>query len=173
MRMSWVRNLLVGLVLVLLAVAGACGDDDDSGSGSDAAASDATTETTTGEPIVREALGQTTPANAPGQELYLQRATIEPGATLDTHVHEGTVVAEIVEGTLTYEIVSGTATVTRADGTVEEFTGPDTITLEAGDDLIETDDLVHFGSNEGDETVVVLSAALLAEGAPLATPVEE
>jgi hypothetical protein len=74
---------------------------------------------------------------------------------------------------LTYDIVEGAAEVTRNDGTVERFTGPDSITLEPGDALTETQDLVHFGSNDGDTPVVILLAALLADGAPLATPVPE
>ena len=171
MTTSTVRRALAVLGVALLALAGACGDDDDGDRGGPAA-SDPTTDTTSGEPIVRDELGQATPANAPGQVLYLQRVTIEPGAALDTHFHEGTQVAEVVEGTLTYDIVEGSATVTRQDGTVEEVTAPDTITLAPGDGLVESEDLVHFGSNDGDEPIVILLAALLADGAPLATPVE-
>src|SRR6185369_6848028 len=109
--------------------------------------------------------------NAPGQELYLQEVRIAPGAKLATHFHDGTQIASIRAGVLTYDIVSGSTTVTRADGKVEEFTGPDSITLRKGDALLETSTLVHFGSNKGKKPVVVLLAALLAQGAPLATPV--
>jgi quercetin dioxygenase-like cupin family protein len=163
------RRVRTGLaVLAAVVVLAACGDD----GGDDTSAS----TTTTGEsdmPIVREELAETSPANAPGQQLYLQRVTIEPGARLDTHLHEGTQIARVVEGTLTYDIVEGPAEVARRDGTVERFTGPDSITLEPGDALTETQDLVHFGSNDGETPVVILLAALLADGAPLATPVPE
>ncbi|MGH8986164.1 MAG: cupin domain-containing protein [Acidimicrobiia bacterium] len=99
--------------------------------------------------------------------------TIQPGARLDTHYHDGTRVAHVIEGALTHDIDQGTAEVTRKDGTVETFTAPESITLDAGDALTETSDLVHFGSNDTDAPVVILVAALLADGAPLATPVPE
>ncbi len=124
-------------------------------------------------PTVREELAEAAPANAPGQRLYLQRVTIQPGARLDTHYHDGTRVAHVIEGALTHDIDQGTAEVTRKDGTVETFTAPESITLDAGDALTETSDLVHFGSNDTDAPVVILVAALLADGAPLATPVPE
>lgn len=152
-------------LLVLPAIAGAlliagCGDDDD-----DAAAD--------GEPIGRQELGEAAPDNAPGQHLYLERVTIAPDAELPLHFHEGTQVAFIEEGVLTYNIESGTAAVTRADGTEESFDGPTSITLEPGDSIVETIDLVHFGANEGDDPVVITLTALLAEGAPLSSPIDE
>jgi len=128
-------------------------------------------QSTTSGGVTRTALAETAPANAPGQELYLQEVRIDPGAKLPTHFHEGTQVASIRAGVLTYDIVSGSTTVTRADGKVETITGPTTITLRKGDALVETTSLVHFGSNKGKKEVVVLLAALLAQGAPLATPV--
>jgi quercetin dioxygenase-like cupin family protein len=115
----------------------------------------------------------TAPANAPGQRLYLQRVTINPGARLDTHYHDGTQVAAVVDGTLTYDMVEGAVEVTRKSGTVETFTAPETISLDEGDAITETVDLVHFGANDTDEQVVILVAALLADGALLATPVPE
>jgi quercetin dioxygenase-like cupin family protein len=149
-------TLAAGAVLLV-----GCGDD----------ASTPAAPTGDDAPTVREELAEAAPVNAPGQRLYLQRVTINPGARLDTHYHEGTQIARVVEGALTYDIVEGTAVVTRRDGTAEEFTAPDSITLATGDALTETSDLVHFGANDGDEPVVVLVAALLTDGAPLATPV--
>ena len=163
----WRRSVTVAAMLTIAVFLVGCGDND--GGDSTAPASG----TATHEPVVREALAETAPANAPGQRLYLQRVTIQPGARLDTHYHDGTQVARVVDGTLTYDIVEGTAEVVREDGTVETFTAPDSITLETGDALTETSDLVHYGSNDGDVPVVVLLAALLADGAPLATPVPE
>ena len=93
-----------------------------------------------------------------------------PGTDLPQHFHDGTQIAAVRSGTLTYDIVSGTTTVTRAGGATEEITGPKVITLEPGDSLTESRDLVHFGSNRGDEPVVISVAALLRDGAPLATP---
>jgi quercetin dioxygenase-like cupin family protein len=135
-----------------------------------------TTTTTTGSTsgttgITRTDLGSALPANSPGQELYLQRVTIAPGAKLPQHFHQGTQVAHIVSGVLTYDIASGTATVTRAGGKTETATAPATVRLRRGDGLVETEGLVHHGSNAGKRPVVIEIASLLQAGAPLSTPV--
>jgi hypothetical protein len=152
------------LVLVFLGVAG---------TGTSAAAQTTTTATgsSSSNGITRTELGSALPANAPGQELYLQRVTIAPGATLPEHFHEGTQVARVVAGVLTYDIASGEATVARADGTQQTVRAPATIKLRRGDGLVETQGLVHHGSNAGKRPVVIELAALLQQGAPLSTPV--
>jgi len=129
-------------------------------------------ESTSSNGITRTELAQAAPTNAPGQQLYLQEVRIAPGAKLPVHLHEGTQVASIRSGVLSYDIVSGSASVTRADGEVEELTGPTTIRLRRGDAITETATLVHFGANKTKKPVVVLVAALLLQGAPLATPVD-
>ena len=115
--------------------------------------------------------GSALPANAPGQQLYLQRVTIAPGAKLPEHFHQGTQVARILGGVLTYDIASGTATVTHANGTTETVSAPATVKLRKGDGLVETQGLVHHGSNAGKVPVVIEIASLLQAGAPLSTPV--
>ncbi len=121
--------------------------------------------------ITRADLGSALPANSPGQQLYLQRVTIAPGAKLPEHFHQGTQVARILGGVLTYDIASGTATVTRANGTTETASAPATVKLRKGDGLVETQGLVHHGSNAGKVPVVIEIASLLQAGAPLSTPV--
>jgi len=121
--------------------------------------------------ITRTELGSASPANGPGQELYLQRVTIAPGSKLPEHFHQGTQVAQVISGVLTYDVASGTATVTRANGTTETVDAPATIKLRRGDGLVETQGLVHHGSNAGTKPVVIELAALLQAGAPLSTPV--
>jgi quercetin dioxygenase-like cupin family protein len=121
--------------------------------------------------ITRADLGSALPANSPGQQLYLQRVTIAPGAKLPEHFHQGTQVARILGGVLTYDIASGTATVTRANGTTETVSAPATVKLRRGDGLVETQGLVHHGSNAGKVPVVIEIASLLQAGAPLSTPV--
>ncbi len=158
--MAHLRTFLVASVLALVAVAG---------TGSVAGAQ----ETSSSDGITRIELAEGMPANAPGQTLYLQEVRIAPGAKLPTHYHQGTQVASVRKGVLTYDIVSGSAQVTRADGTVETFDGPTSIELRKGDALLEVESLVHYGSNDGKKPVVIMVAALLADGAPLATPVEE
>jgi quercetin dioxygenase-like cupin family protein len=152
-RSFFVASIVAGLVLVGTASAGA-------------------QETSTSNGVTRTELAEGAPANAPGQTLYLQEVRIAPGAKLPTHYHQGTQVASVRKGVLTYEIVSGSATVTRADGTTETFDAPAKIRLTRGDALLEPETDVHLGSNDTKKPVVILVAALLAEGAPLATPVE-
>ena len=126
---------------------------------------------TTANGVTRIPLGFADPTNAPGQTLYLQRVLIEPHARLGEHFHAGTQVARILAGTLSYTIVKGTATITRDDGRVERVSGPKKVSLASGDWIVETNALEHFGANDTDEVVLIELAALLARGAPLATPV--
>jgi hypothetical protein len=74
---------------------------------------------------------------------------------------------------LTYDIASGEATVTRAHGTSETVGAPATVKLRKGDGLVETQGLVHHGSNGGKVPVVIEIASLLQAGAPLSTPAGE
>src|SRR3954453_130473 len=136
------RSMTRGFVaLVFLGVLGA---------GASAAAQTTTTRgSSSNHGLTRADLGSALPANAPGQQLYLQRVTIAPGAKLPQHFHQGTQVAHIVSGVLTYDIASGTATVTRGGGPTETVDAPATIKLRRGDGLIETEGLVHHGSNQG------------------------
>jgi quercetin dioxygenase-like cupin family protein len=121
--------------------------------------------------ITRADLGSTLPANAPGQELYLQEVTIAPGAKLPEHYHQGTQVARVVAGVLTYDIASGSATVTRKNGSTQTVAAPGIVKLRTGDGLVETEGLEHHGSNAGKTPVVIEIASLLQAGAPLSTPV--
>ncbi len=140
--------------------------------GASAAAQTTTTSgTSSASGITRTDLGSASPANGPGQELYLRRVTLAPGAKLPEHFHQGTQVAHIISGVLTYDIASGTAAVTRANGKTETVAAPATIKLRRGDGLVETQGLVHHGSNAGKQPVVIELASLLQEGAPLSTPV--
>jgi hypothetical protein len=125
------------------------------------------------EPVRRKVYGQTSPLNAPGQELYLQQVVVDPGGTLPEHFHQGTQLAVIRAGVLTYNVVSGTALVTRANGSTDEHTGPKVVRLRKGDVLVEDESLVHYGSNRGKTPLVLELAALLRDGAPLATPVAD
>ena len=136
-----------------------------------AAQTTTTTAASSNTGITRTDLGSALPANSPGQQLYLQRVTIAPGAKLPQHFHQGTQVAHIISGVLTYDIASGAAAVTRADGKTETVSAPATIKLRRGDGLVETQGLVHHGSNAGKRPVVIEIASLLQEGAPLSTAV--
>lgn len=155
-----VRRFAPVLVLV---VAAACGGG---GSGSPSG----TTSTTVA--VVREILAtDAVPPGAPGRTLTLVKYTIAPGAQLPAHVHPGVQLAAIQSGTLTYTVLSGTASVKRADGSTEAVTGPATIRLEAGDEVTETENMVHFGANATDDPVVILATLLTESGLDLAVAV--
>jgi len=162
-------SAVLAVAVVVLAVVVVVGTGDDSGGGGQGKPVAAAKTSGTG--VIRTPLGEASPANAPGQKLYLQQVTIAPHAKLAEHYHQGTQVARVISGTLTYNIVSGTAAVTRADGKTEDVRGPNKVLLQPGDSLVETSSLVHFGANDTGKPVVIELAALLAEGAPLATPV--
>jgi quercetin dioxygenase-like cupin family protein len=123
------------------------------------------------EPIRRVVYGTTEPQNAPGQSLVLQQVVIDPGAKLPEHFHEGTQLATIKAGILTYNVVSGSVTVMHRDGTSETLDAPNTVKLRVGDTIVEPESLVHYGANDGKQTVVIELAALLHDGAPLSTAV--
>ncbi len=122
--------------------------------------------------VKREILGtDVDPPGALGRTLTLVRYTIAPGAKLAPHVHPGVQMASIESGSLAYTVVSGTATVQRAGGAVEAVTGPSTITLGAGDAVIETGEMVHFGANPTKVPVVIEATLLTEDGKDLAIPV--
>jgi hypothetical protein len=164
------RMAATGLALIALMVPALAGCS----SGGDEATPATSTSTTAdgAEPVVRTRLGQTQPATAPGQTLYLEEVRIAQGARLSTHFHNGTQVARVISGTLTYNIVSGPVTVLRSDGD-EVVSGPAVVELGPGDGVVETDAVIHYGANDGTEPVVILLTALLADGAPMATTVDE
>jgi hypothetical protein len=99
--------------------------------------------------------------------------TIAPGAKLVEHFHQGTQVARVVSGVLAYDIATGRATITHANGRSETVAAPATVKLRPGESLVETPGLVHHGSNAGKKPVIIELAALLQQGAPLATPMGE
>jgi quercetin dioxygenase-like cupin family protein len=121
--------------------------------------------------ITRTVLSVSEPANAPGQVLYLTRVRIAPKARLSEHFHDGTQIATVESGVLTYRITSGSVTITRADGTARTVTGPRTVRIRAGQSLVEGAGLTHYGANATTKPVVILTAALIATGAGLSTPI--
>jgi|SRR5947209_6405440 len=162
-------SAVLAAVVIVLAVLVVVGTGDNGGGGEEG--KPVAAGKTSGAGVTRTPLGEASPANAPGQKLYLQQVTIAPHAKLAEHFHQGTQVARVISGTLTYNIVSGTAAVTRADGKTEDAHGPNKVLLQPGDSLVETSSLVHFGANDTAKPVVIELAALLEQGAPLATPV--
>lgn len=112
--------------------------------------------------VVREVINEGEPVSAPGMTLQLVRYTIPGDIALPAHTHPGMQVNTIVSGTLTYTVVDGEAAITRADGTVETLSSGETTDLHAGDTLTEPEGMVHFGVNQHDEPIVILTASLFA-----------
>jgi quercetin dioxygenase-like cupin family protein len=129
-------------------------------------------------PSVREVLVAGLPLAAPGQELSLVRTVVQPGVTLPMHIHPGMQIAWIESGELHYFIVEGgEVPITRVwmEGSPEpaEMLGPGEETvLYPGDAVVEIESVVHYAENRGDVPVVIWSATLLTEGAPIAEVVE-
>lgn len=121
--------------------------------------------------VTRTVLAVAEPANSPGQVLYMTRVKIAPKTKLSEHFHSGVQVARVESGVLTYKIIQGTVSVTRASGRVQKFTAPSTPSLRKGDSIVETSGLVHFGGNNTNKPVVILTALLINQGAGLSTPV--
>jgi quercetin dioxygenase-like cupin family protein len=124
--------------------------------------------------IVREVLGTTQPAEAPGYDLDFARYTIPAGAVVAPHSHPGTQVVSIFSGELTYHVITGEATVTHgattATPTVEVVQAGQSTILRAGDNVVETPGMIHSAENLGPEPVVNYAAALFVSGGPLSIP---
>jgi quercetin dioxygenase-like cupin family protein len=168
------RASLAGATLVLSLVFMAVGCASSGESSTQRPSGDtARTASTTTVAIVKDVLDDVAdPPGAPGRTLSLVRYTIAPGAKLPPHVHPGVQMARIESGTLTYTIESGTAQVRRA-GTKDHVavSGPTTITLKAGDSVVEPGDMVHFGANRGEVPLVIIATLLTEDGHELAEPV--
>jgi quercetin dioxygenase-like cupin family protein len=126
-------------------------------------------------PVVREVINEDEPAAAPGQVLQLVRYHIPPNTVLPVHIHPGMQVALVESGTLHYTVVEGSLNYVRADGETGVLQAGEEADFQAGDSLVETQGMVHFGENRTDEPVVLLVASLFEADAPpssiVATPV--
>lgn len=170
-----------GLSVAVLTVAGCGSSSDDTalnGAATSAEVSSKTVVASDGAPsttvaVRSEVLGDLVdPPGGDGSTLSLVRYHIAPGAKLSPHIHPGVQMARIESGTLTYTIESGTALVRRAGTDADtEVTGPTTITLEAGDTVIERGDMVHFGENRSEKPLVIIATLLTEDGQDLAVPV--
>lgn len=125
-------------------------------------------------PVVVTRLGPVQPGAAPGQSLYLLRFRIAPGTRLPLHHHEGVQIGLVEAGELTYHVAAGAVPVyaTAADGTsalVRTVRAGEDARIVAGQWVVEEPDDHHWGANEGSEPLVIVTSALLRQGAPLAT----
>jgi quercetin dioxygenase-like cupin family protein len=124
--------------------------------------------------VAIEALGPVMPPGAPGQALYLVRYRIALGTRLALHHHEGLQIGLVEAGVLTYHVETGEVPVfaAAADGrstTVRTVRAGQTVQIVLGQWVVEEEGDHHWGANEGGEPLVIVTSALLREGAPLAT----
>ncbi|HEX7039941.1 MAG TPA: cupin domain-containing protein [Trueperaceae bacterium] len=111
------------------------------------------------------ALGTFTPGAAPERSLQLLRITLEPGTTIPEHRHPGAVVVEVEEGVFGTTFAEGEGTIQRSEGEVESVAAGESATLQAGDSLA-YEGALHTMANEGDETLILVVAALLDPNQP-------
>jgi len=117
-----------------------------------------------------EALSGGEPQIAPGNSLVLLRVTMEPGVVIPPHSHPGPVALYVEQGLFGTEFFEGKGTVQPApvDGTPTaaiEMAPGDDVQMPAGDHLF-YDGAVHTMRNDGDEALLLLVAAIFANGAP-------
>lgn len=113
-------------------------------------------------------VAQAAPEMVVRPELALTHVIIDLGAGLASHHHPGTEIASLVSGELTYTVESGTVMLRRSGAEPEPIPVGTTVTLVAGDAVIESSDGFHYVENLGDEPVVIWIASLFPEGAPRA-----
>ncbi|MEG4576033.1 cupin domain-containing protein [Microcoleus sp. N3A4] len=122
--------------------------------------------------VKREVLASGYPSEAEGRILELVRYTIPAGAKLPPHIHPGMQIEKVELGTLTYNVVKGTAKIKRANGKEETLDAGQTTRLTVGDSLVEPGGMVHYGQNETEDLVILISASLLDSQKPKAILIE-
>jgi quercetin dioxygenase-like cupin family protein len=121
------------------------------------------------EVIASEVLGRATPAVIASPELALRRVTIMPGAVIPVHRHPGTQVSAVVQGDLTYTVFTGAVAWYHGDdptGLPAMINPGQTVTVRAGDTLVEPPDAIHQGRNIGSVPITIYLSTLFPAGAP-------
>lgn len=118
--------------------------------------------------VTREILASGYPTQDQKQILELVRYTIAPKTKLPIHTHPGMQIEQVETGTLTYSVVEGEAKVKKANGTELILQRGKTIQLTAGDSLVEPAGMVHYGENQTNKPIILLSASLFDANQPKA-----
>jgi len=98
--------------------------------------------------------------------------TIPAGTKVPPHIHPGMQIVKVELGTLTYKVVKETAKIKRANGKEETLEAGQTTRLTVGDSLVEPGGMVHYGQNETEDVVILISASLLDSQKPKAILIE-
>ncbi len=109
--------------------------------------------------VTREVLANGYPTQDKKQILELVRYKIAPRTKLPIHSHPGMQINRVEAGTLIFTVVEGEAKVTKANGTKLILTKGKTIQLTVGDSLVEPGGMVHYGENQTNSPVILLSAS--------------
>jgi quercetin dioxygenase-like cupin family protein len=118
--------------------------------------------------VTRKVLASGYPTQDQKQILELVRYTIAPRTKLPTHTHPGMQINRVEAGTLTYTVVQGEAKVTKANGTELILKKGKTIQMTVGDSLGEPAGMIHYGENQTNKPVILLSASLFNANQPKA-----
>ena len=118
--------------------------------------------------VNREVLASGYPTQDQKQILELVRYTIAPRTKLPTHTHPGMQIERVEAGTLTYTVVEGEAKVTKANDTELILQKGKTMQLTVGDSLVESAGMVHYGENQTNKPIILLSASLFNANQPKA-----
>jgi quercetin dioxygenase-like cupin family protein len=110
------------------------------------------------------------PGLVPDHALVLLRVTMEPGVVIPPHSHPGPVALYVEQGTFGTEFIEGSGTVQPQpqNGTpvpAIDLAPGDDILMPAGDNLF-YDGAVHTMRNDGDDTLILLVAAVFDPSAP-------
>ena len=116
--------------------------------------------------VKREVLASGYPSEAEGRILELVRSTIPAGTKLRPHIHPGMQIVKVELGTLTYSVVKGTTKIKRANGKEETLDAGQTTRLTVGDSFVEPGGMVHYGQNETEDVVILISASLFDSQKP-------
>ncbi|MBR8838820.1 MAG: cupin domain-containing protein [Stigonema ocellatum SAG 48.90 = DSM 106950] len=118
--------------------------------------------------VTRKVLANGYPTQDKKQILELVRYIIAPRTKLPIHIHPGMQIQRVEAGTLTYTVVEGEAKLTKANGTELILTKGKTIQMTVGDSLVEPGGMVHYGENQTNSPVILLSASLFDANQPKA-----
>ncbi|BCL34055.1 cupin domain-containing protein [Nostoc sp. MS1] len=118
--------------------------------------------------VTRDVLASGYPTQDQKQIMELVRYAIAPRTKLPTHTHPGMQIVRVEAGTLAYTVVEGEAQVTKANGTKLILKKGKTTQLTVGDSFVEPAGMIHYGENQTNKPVILLSASLFDANQPKA-----
>ena len=129
------------------------------------------------QPIIVERFGPVESAIAPGLNLNLVRYEIPADRELPVHFHEGAQIGWVQSGMLDYSVVDGEVGVFELDEEgqqqqLQTLHSGDSATIKPGQWVVEINNVVHQGRSGSTDPLIIFTATLLRDNAPLATIVD-